>query len=95
MRTQNFVDQTPFIAGWGRTKEDGPRSTVLLQGQLTVVSNQVCKEKIRKTGALKKEYQFDTYVMCAGAAGVGMYRMNGATLISSAFSLLFIVICSF
>lgn len=72
MRTHNFVDTTPFIAGWGRIKEGGERSTILLQGQLKVVANNVCKEKIRKTGALKKEYQFDKYVMCAGAPGIGM-----------------------
>lgn len=69
MRTHNFVGQTPFIAGWGRIREDGPRSTLLLHGQVTVVPNNICKEKIRKTGALKKEYQFDKYVMCAGHPG--------------------------
>lgn len=77
MRTRSFVNDNPFIAGWGRTSENGPRSTILLQGQVTVITNADCKEKIRKTGALRKEYQFDTYVICAGLAAGGVDACNG------------------
>lgn len=70
MRTRSFVKANPFIAGWGRTSETGPRSTVLLQGQVTVITNAECRLKIQKTGALRKDYQFDTFVMCAGSAGI-------------------------
>lgn len=77
LRTRSFVKDNPFIAGWGRISEDGPRSSVLLHAQVTVIKNDDCREKIRKTGALKKEYQFDKYVLCAGLEAGGVDACNG------------------
>lgn len=70
LRKRSFLNEHPYIAGWGRTSEDGPRSSLLLHGQVNVITNSDCKEKIRLKGAVRKEYQFDTYVMCAEASGI-------------------------
>ena len=40
-----FVSEGVYVAGWGRTSWRGPKSTILLEGIINVVSNQECKEK--------------------------------------------------
>uniref|UniRef100_A0A336KGF2 CSON007431 protein n=1 Tax=Culicoides sonorensis TaxID=179676 RepID=A0A336KGF2_CULSO len=37
--TKNYVDYTPFVAGWGRTEEGGNPSNVLQEVQLPVLEN--------------------------------------------------------
>ena len=41
----SFVSEAVTIAGWGATSFRGPTSNVLLQGLISVVTNQECKEK--------------------------------------------------
>jgi len=41
----SFVSEGVTIAGWGATSFRGPTSNVLLQGLISVVTNQECKEK--------------------------------------------------
>lgn len=77
LRHRSFVEEKPYVAGWGQIAQNGPRSTVLLQGQVTVIKNDDCREKIRKIGALKREYQFDTFVLCAGGAADNADVCNG------------------
>ena len=43
-----FVSEGVYIAGWGATSFRGPTSNLLLQGIISVVSNQECKEKFSK-----------------------------------------------
>ena len=40
-----FVGEGAYIAGWGKTSLRGNRIDVLLQGLLTVISNNQCKKK--------------------------------------------------
>lgn len=40
-----FVSEGVYVAGWGRTSWRGPKSTILLEGIINVVSNQECKAK--------------------------------------------------
>ena len=42
---EKFVSKGVYIAGWGATSFRGPTSNLLLQGIISVVSNQECKEK--------------------------------------------------
>ena len=43
-----FVSEGVYIAGWGATSFRGPTSNLLLQGIISVVSNEECKEKFSK-----------------------------------------------
>jgi len=43
--TDKFVSEGVYIAGWGATSFRGPTSNLLLQGIISVVSNEECKEK--------------------------------------------------
>lgn len=66
-RSRNYEQSNLFIAGWGRTAELGNPSDVLMQVQLPVLSNEVCKDRYRKQGILYDEQkQFNDAVMCAG-----------------------------
>jgi len=42
-----YVRQEATVTGWGRESTSGPRSTVLKELELTVISNDVCKAKYR------------------------------------------------
>ena len=43
---EKFVSEGVTIAGWGTTSFRGPTSNLLLQGIISVVSNQECKERL-------------------------------------------------
>jgi len=43
--TEKFVSEGAYLAGWGRTSYHGQASSKLLQGILSVTSNQECREK--------------------------------------------------
>ena len=43
--TDKFVSEGAYLAGWGRTSYLGQASSKLLQGILSVTSNQECREK--------------------------------------------------
>jgi len=45
---EKFVSEGVYIAGWGATSFRGPTSNLLLQGIISVVSNEECKEKFSK-----------------------------------------------
>ncbi|KAG4065841.1 hypothetical protein HA402_012519 [Bradysia odoriphaga] len=66
VRSKDFLGYQPFVAGWGRTQEGGDSANVLQELQITVLSNQDCKEKYKLIGKFVSEQQFDSAVMCAG-----------------------------
>ncbi|XP_050433881.1 uncharacterized protein LOC126841436 [Adelges cooleyi] len=43
LRSSTFEKTTPFVAGWGSTTFNGPKSNALLEIQIPVVSNVQCK----------------------------------------------------
>lgn len=60
-----------LIAGWGVLEKPkkgarGHLSPVLMQAQVPVVHNDVCKEGYKRIGKLLADVQFDKAVMCAG-----------------------------
>lgn len=66
-RTINLENSNLFVAGWGRTAEGGQPSDVLMQVQLPVLNNEICKDRYRKQGKLIDETkQFNDAVMCVG-----------------------------
>lgn len=60
-----------FLAGWGVLKQPkkGARSqasSVLMQTQVPVIDNKLCKENYKRIGKLLSDAQFDNGVICAG-----------------------------
>ncbi|XP_043581541.1 venom protease-like [Bombus pyrosoma] len=68
LRNNNFMGYNPFVAGWGRLKYRGPLSDVLMEVQVPVVSNAVCKKAYRDAS--------DT-VICAGYTEGGKDSCQG------------------
>ena len=52
----SFVSEGVIIAGWGATSFRGPTSNILLQGLISVVTNQECKEKFSQFNNGKKVF---------------------------------------
>lgn len=71
MLHRSFVDSTPFVAGWGTTREKGQQAPVLMEVQVPVISNRDCKDKYDRIGQYKGDIQFSDRVLCAG------YRQGG------------------
>jgi len=66
LRSKDFLGYQPFVAGWGKTQEAGNSANVLQELQITVLSNNECKEKYKLIGKFVSEQQFDSAVICAG-----------------------------
>lgn len=65
------------VAGWGGTSKDGKYSGVLMQLQVPVVNNRVCRNNHIKLGAPKKMVAetINEHVLCAGGhGGKGAWR---------------------
>ncbi|XP_069361908.1 uncharacterized protein [Maniola hyperantus] len=62
LRSMNFEDYNPFIAGWGDLEFRGPKATRLQVLQLPVVSNDFCKQAYNAY----KAQVIDDRVLCAG-----------------------------
>lgn len=69
--SKNYVDYSPFVAGWGRTAEGGSSSNILQEVQLPVLENNVCKEKYTQIRRYLSEKQFNDAVLCVGALAGG------------------------
>lgn len=72
-----FAGKNPFLAGWGKLGEHERRSPVLMQVQLPVISNHICKEKYKLIGEYKGDSQFGNSVLCAGFASGGKDSCHG------------------
>lgn len=67
LRSRKFVGDTPFVAGWGDTEETGSPAQALMQLQVPVVDNTVCRKKAFQAGAKYADYQIKNHVICADA----------------------------
>lgn len=65
--------------GWGRTSEGklAARSPILMQVQLPVIHNDICREKFKLIGEFKDNIQFGNGVLCAGFAAGGKDSCQG------------------
>lgn len=85
LRDRSYVGTTPFIAGWGLTKdyltkeeeENVLSSDILLQVQVPVIENSKCKENYRAKGELFNDIQFSDRVLCAGFENGGGDSCDG------------------
>lgn len=66
VRSRSFVDYFPFLAGWDLLKKGERSSNFPYEQQLSVLENEVCKEKFREQGKLVSEKQFNKNVLCVG-----------------------------
>lgn len=57
---RRFDGSTPFSAGWGKLKENGEESPVLMQVQVPIVKNELCGKLYARSN------EFDDRVICAG-----------------------------
>lgn len=75
--TKTFIYEMDL--GWGKTSEGmfGTRSPTLMQVQLPVIDNKICKEKYKLIGEYKGESQFGNSVLCAGFAAGGKDSCHG------------------
>ncbi|EDV95839.1 venom protease [Drosophila grimshawi] len=86
LRTKSYVSSNPFVAGWGRTREDGESSNVLRELMIPVLSNEVCRTQYAKVNRYFNEEQFDNAVLCAGVLSGGKdtcYGDSGGPLMIS------------
>lgn len=74
---RRFVDTNPFITGWGHTKENGVRTNILQQAQVSVMENMECKVDYKRIGEFYKDIQFDDRVLCAGLSAGGKDACQG------------------
>ncbi|CAL7934482.1 unnamed protein product [Xylocopa violacea] len=73
LRNKNFYRSFPFVAGWGAIGFHAPASSALMEVQIPVVSNAVCKEAYSKF----KQAVIDYRVLCAGYARGGKDACQG------------------
>lgn len=66
LRSKDFLGYQPFVAGWGRTQEGGTSANILQELQITVLTNEECREKYKLIGKFVSEQQFDSAILCAG-----------------------------
>ncbi|KFB43553.1 hypothetical protein ZHAS_00011367 [Anopheles sinensis] len=74
---EKFIGFTPFIAGWGRTKENGYESKVLQELQIPILENDECVQLYKKIRKLYTRKQFDNAVICAGILEGGKDSCQG------------------
>lgn len=73
IRSRDFVRNYPFIAGWGSIHFNGPSSSKLLQLQVPVVTQTLCKEAFKTF----RTAHIDDRVLCAGFAAGGKDACQG------------------
>ena len=66
IRHRDFVGKTPFLAGFGLTKEGGRQPTQLMQVQLPVLENRECYKMYRIITPFNVKVEFKNNTLCAG-----------------------------
>lgn len=80
LKSKDFENYYPYVAGWGRTQEGGKSANILQELQLPVLSNAKCAEKYKAQGKLLSDIQFDNAVLCAGFLQGGKDSCQGNIL---------------
>ncbi|KAH8349626.1 hypothetical protein KR084_002790 [Drosophila pseudotakahashii] len=68
LRHKSYLGYNPFVAGWGKTMEQGQAATVLNEVQVPILENRLCHQSFGNLMYHKKirAEQFDSAVICAG-----------------------------
>lgn len=69
LRSRNFVDANPFMAGWGDVDVNNTAPEVLMQIQGPVYDNEVCKRLMLRLGAPQARVQINDRVLCVWVPG--------------------------
>ncbi|XP_058116351.1 venom protease-like [Anopheles ziemanni] len=77
VRSEKFIGFNPFIAGWGRTEENGFEAKVLQELQIPILENDECVQRFKKIRKLFTRKQFDNAVICAGFLDGGKDSCQG------------------
>ncbi|XP_055373282.1 venom serine protease Bi-VSP isoform X2 [Condylostylus longicornis] len=77
LRTKSYVDLNPFVAGWGKTQEDGKSAQVLQEIQIPVHRNAECISRYSAENRYISDKQFDDSVLCAGVLAGGKDTCQG------------------
>lgn len=76
-RSMQLVGLNPFIAGWGKTQEDGKSAVILQELQVPVLENSECSARYDAVGKLLSMRQFNDFVLCAGVLRGGKDACQG------------------
>ncbi|XP_052863287.1 venom serine protease Bi-VSP-like [Anopheles cruzii] len=77
LRSGDFTNYNPFIAGWGRTTEIGFEANVLQELQIPILENAECIQLYRKINKVFSKKQFNDAVLCAGILEGGKDSCQG------------------
>uniref|UniRef100_A0AAG5CUG3 Peptidase S1 domain-containing protein n=1 Tax=Anopheles atroparvus TaxID=41427 RepID=A0AAG5CUG3_ANOAO len=77
IRGEKFIGFNPFIAGWGRTAENGFEAKVLQELQIPILENDECVQLFKKIRKLFTRKQFNDAVICAGFVEGGKDSCQG------------------
>lgn len=77
LRQKSYVNDMPFVVGWGKTMEGGTSSNVLQELQIPIYENQVCRQLYQQQNRVFTDNQFDKAVVCAGVLSGGKDTCQG------------------
>ncbi|KAH8379720.1 hypothetical protein KR009_006810 [Drosophila setifemur] len=77
LRLKSYVEYKPFVAGWGKTQEQGESATELMELQIQIQPNDVCVDKYKEKKRYLSNDQFDNSVICAGFLSGGKDTCQG------------------
>lgn len=66
LKSKEFSNEMPYVAGWGATIYQGPQSNTLRDAQVPIVSLKTCAKNYQK---YFPNQLFDDRVLCAGYGG--------------------------
>lgn len=77
IRSQNFVEYTPFVAAWlrqapvNKDTSTNPPQNVMRDWQLTILDNAECRKKYKSKSTSILNNQFDEKILCADNINAG------------------------
>lgn len=73
LRKRDYSYENPFVVGFSAMSKRDVRAQVLMQLQVTVIDNKICRETVRKGGAIYADIQIKNHVLCARFSGEGIW----------------------
>lgn len=77
LRSKSYIDQMPYVAGWGNTMQGGTPSQVLKQVQLPIQEPDVCRRIYASRGVNAAPEEFDDSIFCVGSTIGGSDTCQG------------------
>lgn len=64
--SKDYLNHSPFVAGWGRKHELGISSEILQELQIPILENSICSDAYKANNRARTIKQFDSATLCAG-----------------------------